>query len=796
MRGARPLALALWLLGMGAAGAIIARAHLSADLSAFLPRSPSATERLLVDQLQNGLAAHLILIGIEGGDAAERAAAARGLCARLREAAAFLSVNDGEEAISAADRDCLFRHRYQLSATVTPQRFEAAGLRSAIESTLELIASPAGLGAQELLRTDPTGETLQLIDQLGAGAGAAPHREQGVWSSPDGRRALLIAETRAGGGDIDGQAGALASIRAAFAAAAPASQGLRLLLSGPGVFALQARDTIRREALRLSLLSGALISGLLLAVYRSGRTLLLALLPVLSGALAGIAAVALGDGVVHGVTLGFGVTLIGESVDYSIYFLIQSHRGSAPGAPLEVPAHLWPTIGLGVLTSVCGFASLLPSGFPGLSQLGLFSIAGLLAAAAVTRGVLPQLLPMHLRVRDISALGAAAARLLARSRGLRTLVLVAGALAGAVLYAHRSALWNRDLTALSPVAAEAQRLDGGLRSDLGAPDIGHLVVVSGPDQESALEVAERIAPRLEALATAGIIAGYDSPAHYLPSERTQEARRASLPDASELRRRLAAATADLPLRTAALEPFIAAVATARTAPLLTRAALAPTSLGLALDGRLWSHAGRWYGLLPLRAPQAPGGAGEIDMSRVRAALSGEPAGSALALNMKREVDALYDRYQREAIRLSLGGLAAIVLLLAVALRDPVRLLRVLAPLLLAVLVVAAGLIASGVTLTILHLIGLRLIVAVGSNYALFFDRPAGAAAASALPRTLASLLIANLCTVIGFGVLALAQVPVLRALGCTVAPGALLALWFAALLAPRALMQRTAAQLR
>jgi predicted exporter len=46
-------------------------------------------------------------------------------------------------------------------------------------------------------------------------------------------------------------------------------------------------------------------------------------------------------------------------------------------------------------------------------------------------------------------------------------------------------------------------------------------------------------------------------------------------------------------------------------------------------------------------------------------------------------------------------------------------------------------------------------------------------------------LIANTCTVIGFGVLAFSTVPVLSALGTTVAPGTLLALWFAALLAPR-----------
>jgi len=73
-----------------------------------------------------------------------------------------------------------------------------------------------------------------------------------------------------------------------------------------------------------------------------------------------------------------------------------------------------------------------------------------------------------------------------------------------------------------------------------------------------------------------------------------------------------------------------------------------------------------------------------------------------------------------------------------------------------------------------------LIVAVGSNYALFFDRREGADSGS--PLTLASLLLANLCTVIGFGLLSFSGVPVLEALGITVAPGAFLALLYAALL--------------
>ena len=113
------------------------------------------------------------------------------------------------------------------------------------------------------------------------------------------------------------------------------------------------------------------------------------------------------------------------------------------------------------------------------------------------------------------------------------------------------------------------------------------------------------------------------------------------------------------------------------------------------------------------------------------------------------------------------------------------------------LAVTTGLVLANQTLTILHLIGLLLIIAVGSNYALFFDRESSLADAGppdpdAVARMLASLLIANMTTVIGFGILAFSKVPVLAALGMTVAPGTLLALLFSASLSePARVMSRS-----
>jgi predicted exporter len=791
MTRVRVVSVAVWLALVALSVVIVARARYSADLSAFLPRSPSATQQLLVQQLQDGLASRLILIGIEGADAPTRAQVSRALAANLRTRPEFVSLSNGEAASQDKDREFVYRHRYALSAAVTPERFSIDGLRAAIADNVELMASAAGLSAKSLFVGDPTGETLQVIDQFEGSA--QPHHEAGVWSSADGARALLIAQTQAAGSDTDAQAKAIDLIRAAYAAVLPAPAvapgvaPLQLLLSGPAVFSVDARATIKHEALRLSLLSTTLIVSLLLVVYRSLPMLLIGLLPVASGALAGIVAVALGFGVVHGITLGFGVTLIGESVDYSIYLFVQSRHGgaaSADAAASDAAARrsLWRTIGLGVLTSICGFASLLPSSFPGLAQLGLFSISGLIAAAAVTRFVLPQL-PVPLRVADLAPVGAAAARLIARAR--LPLGVAAGLALACVLllYHDRDRLWNRDLSALSPVSAPAQALDASMRADLGAPDIGSLVVVNADSEQAALRLSEAVAARLDTLVDNRVIGGYDSAARFLPSQQTQAARLASLPAEQPLRARLSAATASLNLQPDALQPFVQQVAAARSATPMTRDDLSGTSFALGADALLWHHDRAWHALLPLRA-----NAGEIDIERVRSAVAAVAPGQVLVMNIKHELDALYGSYLAEAVHLSLAGLGAIVLLLLIALRGVARAARVIAPLLLAVLVVSAGFALAGTRLTILHLIGMLLIVAVGSNYALFFDRRAADSDRSALPLTLASLLIANACTVIGFGVLAFARVPVLSALGATVAPGTLLALLFAALLAPRRLL--------
>jgi len=786
----RARVLILWVGCVAFAAFVVARAHYITDLSAFLPANPTPVQQLLVDQLRDGPATRLILIALEHGDTAARTRVSVAMVDLLRKDVQFSSVNNGEAVAGQRDREFLFQHRYLLSEAVTAERFSASGLNAAIKETIDNLASPAGLLFKSLLPRDPTGELLNITDQLARAP--APQSRDGVWVSADATRALAVAQTAASGSDTDAQSQAIDAIRAAFASAAGDLQqgpnkGVQLRLSGPGVFAVAARAKIERAAVRLSIASSILVVALLLVVYRSLPALGLGLLPVTSGALVGVAAVALGFGAVHGITLGFGITLIGESVDYSIYFFIQSrHTFENEGAGRSWQQLWWPTVRLGMLTSVCGFASLLPSGFPGLKQLGLYSISGLIAAALVTRFVLPALLPEDFAIRDVTPFGT---RIATRLQGVRrigraSIMLWSVALvmlAVAVLFHDRATLWNRDLSALSPVSLEEQDYDAKLRADLGAADVRDLVIVSGADLESILQSAERAARALKGLVDDKTIGGFESPANYLPSMATQEIRRSSLPSASELRANLKQALDGLPLRADRLQLFLEDIEATRHAALVGSRDLVGTSLNAGFEALILHQGDKWDALLPLRSAAA---GRQIDMARVVAALKDAKVDDAQVLDLKQESDTLYASYLSEAIRFSLAGFLALTVLLLVALRSPLRVARVLAPLVLAVLSVAAGLAIAGVHLTILHLVGMLLIVAVGSNYALFFDRQAHAQAGGSEALTLASLVIANASTVIGFGLLSFSQVPVLVALGTTVAPGAFLALLFAAIGAP------------
>ncbi len=760
----------VWLALLLGCAFVVSQTKFSADLSAFLPSSPTPAQRALVEQLKDGVVSRLVLAGIHGAAPDQLAQYNKALAVALRGDPRFVAVSNGEAMLQDADRDFIFAHRYLLSPRIQPGYFDVPQLKASLENALALLSSEAGMLVKSLVVSDPTGEVLRIADEL-AGA-SAPETHAGVWSSRDLTYSLLLLQTRAAGFDMDGQEEAMAAIRTAFAAVVHGrNSSVHLELVGPGVFSVLTREVIKRDAERFALIASILVALMLWVVLRSVRLLALGLLPVVSGVLAGIAAVSLFHGEVHGITLGFGATLIGESVDYAIYLLVQSEALAGERASLR---RLWPTLRLGVLTSICGFSALFFSHFPGLAQLGLFSIAGLVAAVLVTRFVLPEFLPRGFRLTGVDRAGGYLYRLLGRARALRPWLALASGIAIAFLIHRSGSLWQDELASLSPVPVEAQRLDERLRGELGAPDVRHLVVVSAEDEQTALEWSEAVSARLEEAKRQGLISAYDAPTKYLPSRKTQLSRMASLPPAEVLRRNLREAIADLPFDPQAFMPFVEQIGAASNMQVVDRGTLAGTQLSLRYESLVLHRQNQWFAMLPLTQV--------TDLARLSAELSPVLNAQVALLDLKEETDGLYRGYRKEIVLLSSAGAGIIVLLLAVSLRSVRRALNVCVPIAMAVVLTIALLLWAKHSLTIFNLVGILLVVAVGSNYALFFER--GLNVEQAEGRTTVSLVAANLSTVIGFGLLGFSRVPVLSAIGAVVGLGAILSLVCAAALSP------------
>jgi len=762
------LAVAIWLAALLASGYWIARhATVTTDLGAFLPPAATRAQEILVDQLRSGVASRLLLIGIDGADEAALAGASRALAQRLEASGAFGSVANGEPERLARERDRLFGLRYALSPGVRPERFSTEGLQAALREELELLGSPLGMLSRRTLPADPTGELRRLVAPLAGAAG--PMSRQGVWMSPDGKRALLAAQTLAPGFDLDAQERAAELVRRLYAEIAP--PGTVLQLAGPGLAGAAARAAIERDASRATLVSLLGVVLLLVAAYRSALPVLLSGLPALSGMAIGVAVVSLWFGQVHGITLGFAAILIGEAVDYPTYLYAHAARGE----PLAQTARrIGPTLRLAVLTTSFGAIAMLLSSFRGLAQLGLLTMVGVAVAGLVTWLVLPVLTPARALEGKLMRLPFAGAAFVPGSphRWLAAL-LVAAALP--VIAAHAGRLWDDDLANLSPVPEQAKALDTELRGQLGAPDLRHLLAVVAPDREAVLQKSEALQPLLERAVADGWIGGYELAARYLPSRRTQEARRAALPDRATLAARLAQAQRGLPFRDGLFAPFLADVEQARNAPPVAADAWHGTVLASRLDALLTPGANGWVAFVPLSSLR--------DAKTLRAALQLHGDDGVLHIDLKREADALVAGYRAESLRLVLFGLLCIAALLYAGLRDLALTLRVLAPALGAALLCVATLLAAGARLSVLHLVALLLVVGVGLNYALFFNRRPAAEGESALTRL--SLVVAGLASLCAALTLAAGSTPVLRAIGATFALGTVYGFLLSALLARR-----------
>ena len=555
----------------------------------------------------------------------------------------------------------------------------------------------------------------------------------------------------------------------AGAAARQAVPSVELVSAGVVLHAGAGSAQASREMSTIGV--GSLLGIILLMwlTFRSLRPIGLIMLSIAVGCLGAFSVCWLIFGQVHLLTLVFGASLIGVAQDYGIYFLCNRVSADRKLDSRQLLRRLMPGLLLTLAAAVIGYVGLALTPFPGLRQMALFSVIGLLFAWLTVIFWFPAL------VSAATLNSSSFAAWLGQTRRHWPLLKWNGASLLALLLFASFALTgiarlkvNDDIRSLQtpPKALLADQIKLGKLLD--APTPVQFYLVRGASAEQVLQREEALKQKLEPLIARHVISGYQAMSSWTPSLQAQQANRALVTQAL--------LAPDGPLKAVAAqlgeddgwirqmrERALSGAASANGGQALTPEAFLKTAA---------SEPSRHLWLGKVDSPQ-----GSVYASIV--ALRGvdnyanlpllQQAGEQLAgvqwVDKVSEISSVLGHYRQYMGWVLLSAYAAIFLLLFARYRFAAW--RVLAPPALASIATLAVLGLIGQPLQLFHVLALMLILGLGVDYGIFMQE-------QSLQRDRFAWLTVGLSAasaLLSFGLLALSGTPPLHAFGFTMLIG-------------------------
>lgn len=670
--------------------------------------------------------------------------------------------------LDTSDIDAFYREHAPLLLTERHRAQLQAGQGTVLaETALRRLFTDPGSGLAERLQYDPLGtlsafrqqrqQALRIsIDNLGY-----PYVQEGESQ----RRFYLVNAVLAGSPyRLDVQAGA-GEVLDSLAMQVSASTGVELLYTGSLFYTRSGSEQARGEISTVGLGSAIGIVMLLLLVFRSPTLLLLAFLPIATGVMVGLSVTWWVFGSVHVMALVFGASLVGVAIDYSLHFFAKRLWAGERWQSAAGIRSLFPPLALGLLTSSAAYLSFLTAGFPGFSQIAVFSATGLFSAFLVVVGVYPWLLAPP----PASGLSPAVAAGLQRFirfhhthvlwvRHPLAMVLIAALLITA-LASWRS---NDDIRQMQLPDADLTLMDQRVRNSTGAATELAYMLVTAEQPEQLLQQLEVLQVSLDDAVTRGQIGGYQSISQWLPSQQRQQENAVLWQQALIDNGVLGKLFADIGLADGALSH------------LMTPQSLAPLDL-------------RQLSPLLVQMPQAPGYFYDDNAYYALVSFSAiRDAGVLAQLAERNPAWSWVDPVTRTSellghyryISTVLLVLAYAVVLLVLSTRYGFRgASHVVTPPLLASTLALAVIVLSGQAISVFHMMALLLVLGIGIDYSLFLRE-----GKSGAPDTVLAIALSTLTTVLSFGLLSLSATAAIHNFGLTV----LLGICLAFLLAPLA----------
>jgi predicted exporter len=744
------------------------------DITGFLPEGRDRRASLISRELAASELARTMILSIEAPGPEQAASGARAFARALAGNPDVAWIRSGvDDGAQRAAYDAYFPRRLYFASDRPDEelapRLTDEGLRGAARDLKVALASPLGPLVARVAPQDPLLFFSGQLTRLRAAQDDSLHLQNDQFVSADGKHGILFLGTKANPFDSESQERLLGSIDAAFDRVNRDAGGvLKLESSGINRFNVSVERGVKADIERISIASTVGVVVLFLLIFRSLRYVVLGMIPLAAGTICAMAAGIALFGSLQGLTLAFGSSLIGVGIDYAEHYFSHYTVAPDPDGPEAGLRRIWPGLAIGALTTIAGLAGLAWTSFPGLREIAVFSAVGVAAALLSTRWFLPPLMPrrprpIRLQQRAARLFGRLVLSMMDARRRLVWLPLAGMALCGLGLPRIH---WIDDVSALNALDPALVAEDLRVRGRVARADPGRFVVVTGRDDEDALSTNDEVARRLRAARDQGLLDNFSSVHSIVWASRLQERSRDALTRDPTLPHRLAAAFSAEGFVGGAFAPF-ARDLSAPPPPPLTVGEILKSPFGdllrpfrVEVDGRVV--------LVTLVG-------GVRDAGALAARLGG--LDDVFFLDQRMFLDEAYGRFRARTLEMIGVGLLLVFLIVHARYRRFRLSLAAFLPGVLGVAVTLAGLSLFGIPLNLMHLVGVLLVLSMGTDYGVFVvesrDHP------EELGATILSLVVAMLSTVLSFGLLGMSTNPAMAALGITAAVGTFLSVVFA-----------------
>ena len=419
----------------------------------------------------------------------------------------------------------LARNKFHLIEQKHKKILENSTVEHAIQTNLNALLQPGGWQSPISFNSDPLNLFGNWVNSLNNAHNLSITQNGVIGTQKEQSFGLIILELNPLSHSLKQKEYAVEEVET-FLSTSIESENIEAYKSG---VIFHTNEAAKRAKTEISTISIGTIAGIIIffvLVFKSLKPLIVSIMTILVSLLSAFSITHSVFGYVHIISLVFGASLIGVSIDYSIHFFSSLYfKSSKNDTRIKTSEgtrqRIFPAITLALITTSVSYLCLTQSGLSVLAQVALFSASGLITSWLIVNTIYVLLDGERKPVMSPIFLIANLPFTLWKDLPSKTRFVWAIAVTILIVTSVYSITFSNDIRALHKPSKQIVNSMLQVSNYVTTPEQNTFLVVSGNSSESVLINEENISDELALLKNTGKIENYTKLSDHVPSAHRQ-----------------------------------------------------------------------------------------------------------------------------------------------------------------------------------------------------------------------------------------------------------------------------------